>query len=378
MPETVEIGLGRDARRGYHLDEVALVPTRRTRGSAVVSTAWQIDAHTFELPLVAAPSDAVVSPSTAAEIERLGGLAVLNGEGLWARYEDPAQALASIADESGCSTSTLQRLYAQPVLPELLARRTSELQAAGVRVAVRLSPQHTVALSPSVLKAGVDLLVIQGTVISAEHVGSEDAADEALNLKTFIADLDIPVLVGGVTNYQTALHLMRTGAAGVIVGYGAHSGSTTHSALGIDVPMATAIADAAAARRDYLDETGGRYVHLIAYGDITTGGDIAKALVCGADAVMLGEALAGAAEAPGGGRYWDPTASHPRVPRSALVDLGVDPQDRPSLSELLLGPTADPSGERNLFGSLRRVMAKCGYSSVKEFQKAELIVTALR
>jgi IMP dehydrogenase len=378
MPETVEIGLGRDARRGYHLDEIALVPTRRTRGSSVVSTAWQIDAHTFELPLVAAPSDAVVSPSTAAQIEGLGGLAVLNGEGLWARYEDPAEVLATISGEPGCSTRTLQRIYAQPVQPELLARRTSELQSAGVRVAVRLSPQNTVALSPAVLKAGVDLLVIQGTVISAEHVASDEAAVHALNLKTFIADLDIPVLVGGVTNYQTALHLMRTGAAGVIVGYGAHSGSTTHSALGIDVPMATAIADAAAARRAYLDETGGRYVHLIAYGDIRTGGDIAKALVCGADAVMLGEALASAVEAPGGGRYWDPTASHPRVPRSAVIDLGVEPEDRPPLEELLLGPTADPSGERNLFGSLRRVMAKCGYSSVKEFQKAELIVTGLR
>ena len=183
------------------------------------------------------------------------------------------------------------------------------------------------------------------------------------------------MVVGGVSNYQTALHLMRTGAAGVIVGYGAHSGSTTHSALGIDVPMATAIADAAAARRAYLDETGGRYVHLIAYGDISTGGDIAKALVCGADAVMLGEPLAAAAEAPGGGRYWDPTASHPSIPRSALVDLGFDGADRPTLEELLVGPTADASGERNLFGAVRRVMGKCGYSSVKEFQKAELIVT---
>ncbi len=374
MPETVEIGLGREARRGYHLDEIALVPTRRTRGSSVVSTSWQIDAHTFELPLVAAPSDAVVSPATAVEVERLGGLAVLNGEGLWARYEDPTGALATITDPAGCTTDTLQRLYAQPVSAELLARRTAELQASGVRVAVRLSPQHTVALSPSVLGA-VDLLVIQGTVISAEHVVSDAAGPEALNLKTFIANLDIPVIVGGVTNYQTALHLMRTGAAGVIVGYGAHSGSTTHSALGIDVPMATAIADAAAARRAYLDETGGRYVHLIAYGDITTGGDIAKALVCGADAVMLGEPLAVAAQAPGGGRYWDPTASHPRVPRSALVDLAVDAGDRPELSEVLIGPTADPSGERNLFGSVRRAMAKCGYSSVKEFQKAELIVT---
>ncbi|UQX87895.1 GuaB3 family IMP dehydrogenase-related protein [Jatrophihabitans telluris] len=378
MPETVEIGLGREARRGYHLDEVALVPTRRTRGSTVVSTAWQIDAHTFELPLVAAPSDAVVSPSTAVEIERLGGLAVLNGEGLWTRYEDPTDAFAEIGDPDGCSTAQLQQIYSRPVSDELIAQRISELRASGIRVAVRLSPQHTVALSPAVLKAGADILVIQGTIISAEHVASEHAADAALNLKTFIADLDIPVVVGGCTNYQTALHLMRTGAAGVIVGYGAHSGSTTHAALGIEVPMATAIADAAAARRAYLDETGGRYVHLIAYGDMSTGGDIAKALVCGADAVMLGEPLAAAAEAPGAGHYWDATASHPRLPRSALIDLGSEVEDRSSLEEVLIGPTSDASGERNLFGSVARVMAKCGYSSVKEFQKAELIVTSLR
>ena len=261
MPETVEIGLGRSARRGYYLDDVALVPTRRTRGSSVVSTTWQIDAHTFDLPLVAAPSDAVVSPTTAREIERLGGLAVLDGEGLWARYEDPEAELAKLDGE----TTTLQRVYARPVSPELLRARVSELRSAGIRVAVRLSPQHTADLAPHVLAAGVDLLVLQGTIISAEHVADEGPG---LNLKTFIADLDVPVIVGGVTNYQTALHLMRTGAAGVIVGYGAHLGSTTHSMLGIDVPMATALIDAAAARRDYLDETGGRYVHLIAYGDI--------------------------------------------------------------------------------------------------------------
>src|SRR6476469_5470516 len=174
MPETVEIGLGREARRGYHLDEVALVPTRRTRASSVVSTSWQIDAHTFELPLVAAPSDAVVSPATAVEIERLGGLAVLNGEGLWARYEDPSEALATITDPAGCSTAVLQQIYAQPVSTDLLCRRAVELQASGVRVAIRLSPQHTVALSPAVLRT-VDLLVIQGTVISAEHVAGADA-----------------------------------------------------------------------------------------------------------------------------------------------------------------------------------------------------------
>jgi IMP dehydrogenase len=379
MPETVEIGLGREARRGYHLDELALVPSRRTRGSAVVSTSWQIDALTFDLPLVAAPSDAVVSPATAQEIERLGGFAVINGEGLWARYEDPTEAFAQI--DAGCTTETLQKLYSKPVDEELLGRRISELRATGIRVGVRLSPQHTVTLSPTVLKAGVDMLVIQGTIISAEHVSSgkaDDGDDTALNLKTFISDLDIPVLVGGCTNYQTALHLMRTGAAGVIVGYGAHTGSTTHTMLGIDVPMATAIADAAAARRAYLDETGGRYVHLIAYGDIRTGGDVAKAIVCGADAVMLGEPLAAAAEAPGNGSYWDPTASHPRVPRSCVVDLGYEIDERPSLEEVLVGPTADPSGERNLFGALRRVMGKCGYSTLKEFQKADLLVSGRR
>jgi IMP dehydrogenase len=377
MPETVEIGLGRSARRGYHLDEIALVPTRRTRGQGSVSTAWQIDAHAFDLPMVAAPSDAVVSPSTAVEIERLGGLAVLDGEGLWSRYEDAGEVLAALEPE----TAALQKIYASPVQPELLRRRVAELRAAGLRVAVRLSPQHTTELAPHVLAEGIDLLVIQGTVISAEHVAVGDAP--GLNLKTFIADLDVPVLVGGVTNYQTALHLMRTGAAGVIIGYGAHPGSATHLALGIDVPMATALVDAAAARRDYLDETGGRYVHLIAYGDLSTGGDIAKALACGADAVMLGDALATAAEAPGAGRFWDATAAHPRVPRSAVVDcaaaaVGSGLAPRPSLHELLRGPTDDPSGRRNLFGAVRRVMGKCGYTSVKEFQKVELIVTGVR
>jgi IMP dehydrogenase len=376
VPDTVEIGLGRSARRGYHLDELALVPTRRTRGASVVSTTWQIDANSFDLPLVAAPSDAVVSPETAALIGRLGGLAVLDGEGLWTRHEDAGDRIAELG-RGDLDTRTLQAAYATPVSPDLLRRRIAELRATSEVIAVRLSPQHTVELAPHVLAAGVDLLVVQGTVISAEHVGStpeEKAGGAALNLKTFTAEVDVPIIVGGCTNYQTALHLMRTGAAGVIIGYGAHVGSTTHSALGIDVPMATAIIDAAAARRDYLDETGGRYVHLIAYGDLVTGGDIAKALGCGADAVMLGDALATAAEAPGAGWYWDTTAAHPRVPRSAVVALPRGDTPAPSLEEVVIGPTSDPSGQRNLFGALRRVMGKCGYSSVKEFQKAELIL----
>jgi len=379
--DVVEIGRGKLARRGYHLEDLTLVPSRRTRGSADVSIAWQLDAHRMDLPLMVAPSDAVVSPTTAAVVDKLGGLAVLNGEGLWTRHEEPEAVLARIVEAAEGDRLAAQRVvrdaYAAPVRPELVAARIEEIRGTGARTAVRFSPQNTLVFANTALDAGVDVLVIQGTVISAEHVA---AGREPLNLKTFIALLDIPVVVGGCGDYQTALHLMRTGAAGVIVGYGAHPGSTTHEVLGIEVPMATAIADAAAARRDYLDETGGRYVHLVAYGDVMTGGDAAKAIACGADAVMLGEPLALSAEAPGAGWYWDPSVSHPKLPRSRLqwsrdqLESYGEGDQPPALSEVLLGPTADASGARNLFGALRRAMAKCGYSSVKEFQKVELTV----
>ena len=381
MRDVVEIGRGKVARRGYHLDDLTLVPSRRTRGSADVSIAWQLDAHRMDLPLMVAPSDAVVSPTTAALVDKLGGLAVLNGEGLWTRYEEPEPVLARIVEAADGDRLAAQRVvrdaYAAPVRPELVAARIEEIRGTGARTAVRFSPQNTLVFANTALDAGVDVLVVQGTVISAEHVA---AGREPLNLKTFIALLDIPVVVGGCGDYQTALHLMRTGAAGVIVGYGAHPGSTTHEVLGIEVPMATAIADAAAARRDHLDETGGRYVHLVAYGDVMTGGDAAKAIACGADAVMLGEPLAISAEAPGAGWYWDPSVSHPKLPRSWLhwsrdqVESYGEGDLPPALSEVLLGPTADASGARNIFGALRRAMAKCGYSSVKEFQKVELTV----
>ena len=348
-----------------------------------MSIAWQLDAHRMDLPLMVAPSDAVVSPTTAAVVDKLGGMAVLDGEGLWTRYEEPEPVLARIVEaaEDGdrlAAQRVIRDAYAAPVRPELVAARIEEIRGTGARTAVRFSPQNTLVFANTALDAGIDVLVIQGTVISAEHVA---AGREPLNLKTFIALLDIPVVVGGCGDYQTALHLMRTGAAGVIVGYGAHPGSTTHEVLGIEVPMGTAIADAAAARRDYLDETGGRYVHLVAYGDVLTGGDTAKAIACGADAVMLGEPLALAAEAPGAGWYWDPTVSHPKLPRSWLhrcrdqLDAYGEGDRPPALSEVLLGPTADASGARNIFGALRRAMAKCGYSSLKEFQKVELTVT---
>jgi IMP dehydrogenase len=375
MRDSVEIGLGRFARRGYQLSEVGIVPSRRTRDVDVVSTAWQIDAYRFELPLMAQPSDATMSPTTVAEVSRLGGLGVLDAEGLWTRYDDPSPVFAELAElEPDGATPALQRVYAEPVREELIGTRIKELRDSGAVVAVRVSPQHTLRLAPAILSAGVDLLVIQGTIVSAEHVSSSPG-QPPLNLKTFIADLDVPVIVGGCTNYQTALHLMRTGAAGVIVGVAADEWSTTRDVLGIEVPMATAIVDAAGARRDYLDETGGRYVHVIAAGGIETSGEIAKALACGADAVMLGEPLSLAAEAPAGGAWWHPAASHPKLPRGRFAAGGPE-WPLGTLEQVLRGPSTTPEGYLNLFGGLKRTIAKAGYSDLKEFQKVGLIVTA--
>jgi IMP dehydrogenase len=368
---TVEIGLNRFARRGYDLDEVSIVPSRRTRDVDDVSTHWQIDAFRFEIPLITSPSDAVISPATAVAIGEAGGLGVLNAEGLWTRYDDPLPAYRRIRDAAGDGAppvALLQEVYCEPVKPDLITARIKEMSAAGGTTAVRVSPQHTLQFAPTVLAAGVDLLVIQGTVVSAEHVTNQGGA---LNLKEFIADLDVPVVVGGAADYRTALHLMRTGAAGVIVGVGADSWSTTDAVMGIRVPLASAIADAAAARRDYLDETGGRYVHVIANGRIETSGAIARALACGADAVQLGEPLRIAREAPGGGVWWDSVAAHPRLPRG-----GASPAVPPggTLQQVLLGPAEIADGRTNLFGALRRTMAKTGYRDLKEFQRVDLVL----
>ena len=348
MRDVVEIGLGKTAQRGYHLDDIAIVPSRRTRDVDDVSTAWQLDAYQFGIPCVAHPSDATMSPASAVRLGQLGGLGVLNVEGLWTRYENPAKILEELAGlgEDARATKRLQEVYAEPIRPDLIAERVRELREGGGTVAVRVSPQHTLALAPVILDAGVDILVIQGTLVSAEHVST---TDEPLNLKEFIADLDLPVVVGGCTDYKTALHLMRTGAAGVIVGIGGDDWSTTESVLGIRVPMATAIAD----------------------GDMQTSGDIAKALGCGADAVMLGEPLSLCEEAPAGGAWWHSAASHPSLPRGAFEVAG---EPLGSMEKLLFGPADEPDGQLNLFGGLRRAMAKCGYRDLKEFQKVGLVL----
>ncbi|MCK0111141.1 GuaB3 family IMP dehydrogenase-related protein [Ornithinimicrobium sp. F0845] len=364
----IEIGRGKRGRRAFSFEDIAVVPSRRTRDPEDVSISWQIDAYHFELPVIAAPMDSVVSPQTAIAMGQLGGLGVLDLEGLWTRYDDPTPHLEEItALEATESTARLRELYAAPIRPDLITQRLREIREAGVTVAGSLSPQRTQQFWRTVVDAGVDLFVIRGTTVSAEHVSS---TAEPLNLKRFIYELDVPVVVGGAGTYTAALHLMRTGAAGVLVGFGGGATHTTRTTLGIHAPMATAIADVAAARRDYLDESGGRYVHVIADGGMGQSGDIVKAVACGADAVMIGAALARAQEAPGRGYHWGSEAHHPFLPRGERVRVGTVG----TLEEILNGPGRDASGTTNLMGALRRAMATTGYTDVKEFQRVEVVV----
>jgi IMP dehydrogenase len=363
----VEIGRGKSGRRAYGFDDIAIVPSRRTRDPEDVDISWEIDAFRFDLPLMASAMDGVVSPATAIEIGRLGGVGVLNLEGVWTRYEDPDPLLEEISHlDVDKATARMQQIYMEPIKPELVSQRIREIKEAGVVSCASLTPQRTEQYAAALVDAELDLFVIQGTVVSAEHVSK---ASEPLNLKRFIREFDIPVIVGGCASYQAALHLMRTGAVGVLVGVGPGHACTTRGVLGIGVPQATAIADARAARAQHLDETG-VYVQVIADGGMGTGGDIAKAVVCGADAVMIGSPLAASIEAPGKGYHWGMATFHPTLPRGARVKTTI----RGTLREILVGPAHENDGRLNLFGALRTSMATCGYESVKEFQKAEVMV----
>ncbi len=363
-----ELGRSKRASHAYSFDDVAIAPARRTRGEDEVDLTWKIDAVSFDVPIVAAPMDSVMSPSTAIEMGRLGGLGVLNLEGLWTRYEDPQPAYELLTQDCDQVTATkrLQEIYAEPVRPELIRDRLAELRQADVPVAGSLSPARTQEFAPILEKAGMDFFVIRGTTVSAEHVGGENA----LNLKEFIYNFDTPVLVGGVATYRAALHLMRAGAAGVLVGFGGGTTHTTSAVLGIEVPMASAVADVAEARRDYLEESGGRYAHIIADGATGRSGAIAKAIACGADAVMVGSPLARATEAPGRGWHWGSDSYHPRLPRgqrSFFEQVGT-------LEEVVLGPSRVPDGTMNLAGALRKSMALTGYTDIKSFQRIDLIL----
>ncbi len=365
----IEIGRGKRGRRAYSFDDIAVVPSRRTRDPEDVSLAWQIDAYHFDIPVLGAPMDSVMSPLTAIALGRLGGLPILDLEGLWTRYADPAPLLDEIASlPRRRATERMQEIYRADIQPELIVERIREIRESGTTVAAALSPQRTAQFAKHVLDAGVDLFVIRGTTVSAEHVSSRA---EPLNLKRFIYELDVPVIVGGAASYTAALHLMRTGAAGVLVGFGGGAAHTTRTSLGIHAPMASAVADVAGARRDYLDESGGRYVHVIADGGVGFSGDIVKAIACGADAVALGAALARAVEAPGGGYHWGPEAHHGELPRGERVKV----RSAGTMEEILFGPSRAADGRTNLMGALRRAMATTGYLELKEFQRIDVVVS---
>ncbi|WP_125963409.1 GuaB3 family IMP dehydrogenase-related protein [Bifidobacterium dolichotidis] len=368
MAQETEIGLGKKGRMAYSLDDISIVPSRRTRDPHDVDTTWQIDAYEFDMPILGAPMDSVVSPQTAIALGRLGSLGVLDLEGLWTRYEDPEPILRWLAQiPEDQATQYLQRVYAEPIKPELIKQRLHEIREAGVVVAGSLSPQTTQEYLTAVLEAGVDLFMIRGTAVSAEHVSSDH---EPLNLKQLIYDLDVPVIVGGASDYTSALHLMRTGAAGVLVGFGGGATSMNSRTIGIDVPMATAISDIAEARRDYMDESGGRYVNIIADGGTGYSGNFVKALAMGADAVMLGAPLARAKEAPGHGIHWGAEARHATLPRGKRTNVGT----AGTLEQILVGPSHRADGTQNFVGALRRAMASTGYVDLKSFQKCDVIV----
>ena len=369
MANEVEIGRGKRGRRAYTLDDIALVSARRTRDPADVNVGWQIDAYHVDVPIMAAPMDSVMSPDTAILFGKLGGIGVRDLDGLWTRYENPQPILDEIAQlPADGSIARLQQIYSAPIQEDLITERLEYIRKAGVVVAGKLSPQRTQRYWRAVVEAGVDLFVIRGTTVSAEHVSSRA---EPLNLKRFIYELDVPVIVGGVSTDTAALHLMRTGAAGILVGFGGGAAHATRQSLGVHAPMATAIADVAAARRDYMDESGGRYVHVIADGGIGRSGDMTRAIACGADAVMMGAALARAEEAPGRGWHWGSEATHPELPRGHRVRVGTSG----TFSEILYGPSTRADGTLNFIGALKRTMASTGYSEVKDLQKAEVVVS---
>jgi IMP dehydrogenase len=362
----IEIGRGKTARRAYGLDEIAIVPSRRTRDPEDVDISWSLGNLNLDLPCLASALDAAVDPTTAGIIGSLGGLAVLNLEGLQTRYEDPGPVFEEIASlPEHKATRVMQDIYAEPIKEELIFRRVQEIKDKGVIVAASLTPQRVERYHRAAIEAGLDVLVVQGTVVSAEHVSR---SVEPLNLMEFVPSLNVPVLVGGCASYSTALHLMRTGAVGVLVGVGPGRICTTRGVIGVGVPQATAVADAAAARMRHYLETG-EYVNVIADGGMRTGGEIAKAITCGADAVMLGSAFARAEEAPGRGYSWGMATFHPTLPRGTRIST----RTTGALEEILVGPARENDGTLNLMGALRTSMATTGYQNIKEFQKAEVM-----
>ncbi len=362
------IGRGRKARRSYGFDEIAIVPGMKTIDPADADISWNLGEKSYPLPFMAAAMDGVVDPKFAVEFWKFGGLAILNMEGVWSRYEDPTGILEEIASATpDQATELVQRLYVPELKPEFAGRRIEWIKQQGAPATVSATPMQAATLGPVAREAGADVFVLQSTVSSAHH---ESRTGAILNLAKFVKEMaPIPVIIGNAVTYEATLALMETGAAGILIGVGPGAACTTRGVLGVGVPQVTATVDAAAARNHYYLRTG-RYVPVITDGGMSVGGDVCKAFASGADAVLIGSAFAKAEEAPGRGFHWGMATPHHNLPRGTRVHVGT----KGSLEEILVGPASLDDGSQNLAGALKTCMGYVGANTIREMHEAELVI----
>ena len=364
----IQLGRGKKARRAYGIDEIALVPGNRTLDPSLADTKWTIGNIEREIPIIASAMDGVVDVKMAVKLSKLGALGVINLEGIQTRYADPEPILDRIASVGKNEfVSLMQELYAEPIKPELIEKRIQEIKQQGGIAAVSATPAAASKYGEVVAKAGADLFFVQATVVSTAHLSPESVAP--LDLAEFCRSMPIPVALGNCVTYEVTLNLLKAGAAAVLVGIGPGAACTSRGVLGVGIPQATAIADCAAARDDYYQETG-KYVPIIADGGLITGGDICKCIACGADSVMIGSPFARAAEAPGRGYHWGMATPSPVLPRGTRINVGTTG----SLEQILIGPAGLDDGTHNLLGALKTSMGTLGAKNIKEMQQVEVVI----
>lgn len=364
----IQIGRGKTARRAYGIDEIALVPGTRTLDPSLADTSWRIGGIEREIPIIASAMDGVVDVRMAVALSQLGALGVLNLEGIQTRYEDPEPVLERIASVGTSEfVPLMQELYAEPVKPELIEQRIQEIKSQGGIAAVSATPAGSLKYGETVAKAGADLFFVQATVVSTDHLSPESVTP--LDLAQFCQSMPIPVILGNCVTYEVALNLMKAGASGVLVGIGPGAACTSRGVLGVGIPQVTAIADCAAARDDYYQETG-NYVSIIADGGLITGGDICKCIACGADGVMIGSPFARAKEAPGRGYHWGMATPSPVLPRGTRIRVGTTG----TLEQILRGPAQLDDGTHNFLGALKTSMGTLGAKDIQQMQQVEVVI----
>jgi IMP dehydrogenase len=361
------LGRGRKARRAYGFDEIALVPGNVTINPEEVDSSWKLGNKRIAVPIIASAMDGVVDVKFAIAMSKLGALAALNLEGVQTRYENPDSVLSKISGASPEeATEILQSLYRVPIKEALITRRIKEIKKAGGVAVVSSIPQKAEKYGRIAQAAGADVFIVQSTVSTVKHISTKY---QTLDLKKFISGMKIPVIVGNCVTYQTTLELMETGASGILIGVGPGAACTTRGVLGMGVPQATAICDAAAARDEHFKRTG-RYIPIIADGGMSTGGDICKAFACGSDAVMVGSAFAKAKEAPGRGYHWGMATPHANLPRGTRIKVGITG----SLEQIMFGPAGLDDGTQNLVGALQTCMGNVGARTIRELQSIDLVI----